>query len=252
MAEKVLIVSSQENFFVRGIELKLKSVGFEGIFVQASFDDLAEYRDQSDLIIYYLDEHVFEHIKLHTLLKELVINDKKQTILIGERNEYEAAIGGIGAKNILKWFERPFDMMELCNLVGAFFRGETKTEETNVQKTIMIIDDDVTYMEMLKNWLRDEYLVILTPSALKALPYLERKRVDLILLDYEMPEISGPEFLKQLRLAEVNSDIPVMFLTGHQDKQSVMTALDQRPSGYMLKTIDNKTLHKKLDSFFSK
>ena len=251
MADMVLIISSQENFFVRGIELKLKAAGYDGMYVHAGFDDLAEHRDHAGLLIYYMDDHVMEHVKLHSLLKELVLKENKQLILIGANTEYEFAAGGIGKKNILHWFERPFEMGELVELVAAFFRGETAQIEVAAQKTIMIIDDDVTYMEMLKNWLKDEYLVTLTPSAVKALPYLQRKRMDLILLDYEMPEMSGPDFLKELHEAPVNNDIPVMFLTGHQDKQSVMNALGQKPEGYMLKTIDNKMLHKKLGAFFN-
>ncbi len=250
-ANSVLIVSTMENFFVNGIEFKLKSIGLNSFYVPAKFDDLAEHREMANLIIYYTDEHVYEHVKLHALLKELVMSGGKQLIVIGERTEYEQVLSGIGEKYILKWFERPFDMNELLNLVGAFSRGEILSVDTS-QKQILIIDDDVTYMEMLKNWLRDEYLVTLTPSATKALPWLSRKRVDLIILDYEMPDLSGPEFLRQLRQQSTNNDIPVMFLTGHQDRESVMTALDQRPVDYMLKTIDNKTLHKKLSSFFAR
>ncbi len=247
--DNVLIVSTQENFFVNGIEFKLKSFGFNGIFVPTDFETLMEYSDQADLIIYYMDEHVYEHVKLHTLFKDMVMVQQKQLILIGEKTEYEVVTRDVSDKYILKWFERPFDMMELMNLVGAYFRGETEVDIS--QKHILIIDDDVTYMEMLKNWLKDEYLVTLTPSAVKALPYLQRKRMDLVLLDYEMPDMSGPEFLKQLHEAPVNNDIPVMFLTGHGDKESVLNALGQKPVAYMLKTIDNKALHKKLGSFFN-
>ncbi len=246
--DTVLIVSTQENFFVNGIEFKLNSFGFNGIYVPCDFETLMQYSDHADLIIYYMDEHVYEHVKIHTLLKDMVMASGKQIILIGERTEYEAVTRDLSEKYILKWFERPFDMLKLMNLVGAFFRGETSIDIS--QKHILIIDDDVTYMEMIKNWLKDEYLVTLTPSAVKALPYLQRKRMDLIILDYEMPEMSGPEFLKQLHEAPVNNDIPVVFLTGHQDKESVMNALGQKPDGYLLKTIDNKTLHKKLGSYF--
>ena len=247
--DTVLIVSTHENFFVNGIVFKLKSFGFEGVYAPADFETLMEYSDLADLIIYYMDEHVYEHVKLHSLFKDLIIAKNKQLILIGENSEYEAVTKDVSEKYILQWFERPFDMLELMNLVGAYFRGETSIDVS--QKHILIIDDDVTYMEMLKNWLKDEYLVTLTPSAVKALPYLQRKRMDLILLDYEMPEMSGPDFLKELHEAPVNNDIPVMFLTGHQDKQSVMNALGQKPEGYMLKTIDNKMLHKKLGAFFN-
>ncbi len=46
--------------------------------------------------------------------------------------------------------------------------------------------------------------------------------------------------------------IPVMFLTGHGDKDSVLSVVGLSPVDYLLKTIDKETLLKKLDDFFIK
>ena len=80
--------------------------------------------------------------------------------------------------------------------------------------------------------------------------YLSKNKVDLILLDHEMPVTSGPQVLEMLRSEEETKHIPVMFLTGKGDKESVMAVVALRPEGYFLKTIQREELLEKLQAFF--
>lgn len=59
-------------------------------------------------------------------------------------------------------------------------------------------------------------------SGVKAISWLAKHKVDLILLDHEMPITSGPKVLEMLRSDDETRNIPVMFLTGRGDKESVM------------------------------
>ena len=63
---------------------------------------------------------------------------------------------------------------------------------------------------------------------------------------------NGPQVLQMLKNESETGQIPVMFLTGHGDKKSVMSVIDLKPADYLLKTIDKKTLLMKLDAFFEK
>ena len=71
-----------------------------------------------------------------------------------------------------------------------------------------------------------------------ALNFLERKKTDLILLDYEMPEENGVEVLRKLRANEQTKDIPVVFLTGMNDREMIQKILAMKPQGYLLKPIE--------------
>jgi CheY-like chemotaxis protein len=75
--------------------------------------------------------------------------------------------------------------------------------------------------------------------------------VDLILLDYEMPVISGPQVFQMLREDPDTKDIPVMFLTVKSDKESVMKVLSLKPTNYLLKTRPPKELVATIDEFFA-
>lgn len=84
----------------------------------------------------------------------------------------------------------------------------------------------------------------------QAISYLARNKANLVLLDYEMPVADGPKVLEMLRADTETGHIPVMFLTGHGDRNSVMSVVGLKPADYLLKTIDKKTLLEKLDHFF--
>ena len=84
--------------------------------------------------------------------------------------------------------------------------------ELNVPLTV---DDDSSQLLQMKEHLREFYEVTLVPSGEAALKYLSRHRVDLILLDYMMPVMNGPQVLENLRMRPSLQFIPVVFLTGN-------------------------------------
>ncbi|MBP5311145.1 MAG: response regulator, partial [Lachnospiraceae bacterium] len=87
-------------------------------------------------------------------------------------------------------------------------------------------------------------------SGLQAIKWLGKNKADLILLDHEMPVTTGPQVLEMLRSDEETKNIPVIFLTGKGDKESVMAVVALKPEGYFLKTIEKDELLAKLNDFF--
>ncbi|MBO4337521.1 MAG: response regulator, partial [Lachnospiraceae bacterium] len=147
----------------------------------------------------------------------------------------------------LDWFKRPLVMDDLMKCIDKYM--EENTGE-NRKKTVLIVDDDITYMRTVYEWLKDSYHVGMAASGVQAISYLARNKADLVLLDYEMPVADGPQVLQMLKSDTETGQIPVMFLTGHGDRKSVMSVVDLKPEDYLLKTIDKDGLLKKLDVFF--
>lgn len=110
------------------------------------------------------------------------------------------------------------------------------------RKHILVVDDNAMMLKMIKEHLHDQYDVATAASGRVALKFLERKKTDLILLDYEMPEESGPVILEQLRASKTTRDIPVIFLTGVTDTNKIMEALALKPQNYLLKPVDRDKL----------
>ncbi|MBR5637079.1 MAG: response regulator, partial [Pseudobutyrivibrio sp.] len=116
--------------------------------------------------------------------------------------------------------------------------------------SILIVDDDPNYMNLVREWLMDDYKVAMVTSGMRALTWLGTNKVDLILLDYEMPVTTGPQVLEMLRAEDETRDIPVIFLTGNDSKESVMSVVELKPQGYFLKTMPKDEFMNKIKIFF--
>ncbi len=110
------------------------------------------------------------------------------------------------------------------------------------RKHILVVDDSPLMLKAIKESLRDRYDVATAVNGKIARKYLENKTVDLILLDYEMPEESGAEVLKKLRQEDSTKNIPVIFLTGVKEKEKIQKVLQLKPQGYLLKPIEHDKL----------
>ena len=107
------------------------------------------------------------------------------------------------------------------------------------------------FLRSVKEWLSDTYQVAIVNSGINAITYLAKHHTDLILLDYEMPVASGPTVLAMIRSEESSKNIPVIFLTGKGDRESVTSVLSLKPEGYLLKTLAPAQIHKGVDDYFA-
>ncbi|MBR5419901.1 MAG: response regulator [Lachnospiraceae bacterium] len=123
---------------------------------------------------------------------------------------------------------------------------------TGEKKKLLIIDDDPVYMKMIRAWLTERYSLVMTVSGEQAFAWLKNNRPALILLDYEMPVMPGPQVMEKLRNEEAWKDIPVVLLTGKNDRESIMRILSLGPADYLLKNIGQAELLKKLEEVLEK
>lgn len=128
-------------------------------------------------------------------------------------------------------------------VVKANDRNDVPIKKQRSENTrILVVDDDKTMLRMIKRKLEEDYEVATAISAKIASNYLEKHEVDLVLLDYEMPDENGPSFLKRIREDESIKDLPVVFLTGVDDMIKVQNVIDLKPQGYLLKPLDANKL----------
>jgi putative two-component system response regulator len=104
-----------------------------------------------------------------------------------------------------------------------------------IRSKIVIVDDSMANLTMGRNMLKTFYEVYPAPSAAKLFEILENVRADLILLDIEMPEMSGYEALKKLKADKRFENIPVIFLTAKNDEESELEGLDRGAVDYIAK-----------------
>ena len=115
------------------------------------------------------------------------------------------------------------------------------------RRHVLVVDDDSSMLRMIKDILGDHYDVAAAISGKVALKFLESRRTDLILLDYEMPGQSGAEVYEKILQNPALRHIPVVFLTGVSDRERIAAVLAMRPRGYLLKPIDSERLKKTVE-----
>ncbi len=113
-----------------------------------------------------------------------------------------------------------------------------------MQKRILVVDDDNMNLMRTKMILRDDYEVLLAESGKDALEKLESEKIDLVLLDIEMPEMNGIETFEQMQKLPVK--IPVIFLTASGDKDDVLSAIKLGAVNYLKKPFQPKELLKRV------
>jgi len=118
----------------------------------------------------------------------------------------------------------------------------------NKNKKIIIVDDNAANLAVGRNLLKPFYEVFPVPSAAKLFDILEKFIPDLILLDVNMPEMSGYEAIKILKDDPRYSDIPVIFLTAKSDEESEMEGFDLGAADYVAKPFSGPLLLRRIAS----
>ena len=117
--------------------------------------------------------------------------------------------------------------------------------ESNVssgKRHILVVYDDRTVLKMIKSALDEKYDITTMANGAMVDKVLAAKKVDLIILDYEMPIETGADIFRRIRKNPKWADIPVCFLTGVSDREKIMEVMSLKPHGYILKPIDMEAL----------
>lgn len=121
---------------------------------------------------------------------------------------------------------------------------EVSENTAPVRKHVLVVDDDPMMLKLIKEQLKESYTVATAVSGNIALKFLENKKTDLIILDYDMPRESGADVLQKIRDNEATSNLPVIFLTGVTEREKIQKVLSFKPQGYLLKPIEREKLLK--------
>ncbi|MDR3193238.1 MAG: response regulator [Treponema sp.] len=129
--------------------------------------------------------------------------------------------------------------------------GIAEDDPSNEKKTLLAVDDMPASLATLKTILQDQFNLRLCESAQAAIHTLSREKIDIILLDIEMPDMSGFEFLERLRDAPETRGIPVIFVTSHATPGFIEEAISSGVDGYVVKPFVPEVLIKRINDVFN-
>ena len=247
MAKRILLINQNAILITGRLIPLLKSSEVECVSVEPDLDTVVRERDSADIFMLLAGDFVFEAGDFLISLKDLCSAVGKPLCVMGYDKEIEAIERHIPKDMIAREFVRPIDINTLANDLKAMFSPDASEEK----KRILLVDDDVTFLKMMQKWLGTKYRVAATRLGPQAISYLAEHTVDLILLDYEMPLMDGPKILEAIRSKPHTANIPVIFLTGRSDLESMMKVMSLRPASCLLKSQNKEAIMKSLESFFN-
>lgn len=116
------------------------------------------------------------------------------------------------------------------------------------KRRILTVDDNAVNLASIEKKLEDEYEVVPMLNGKRAIKYLHCEKVDLILLDVQMPVMDGVETLREIRKIDGGAEIPVIFLSAAQDKEAEEEGAKLGIIDYILKPVDGDDLKRKIRS----
>lgn len=180
-----------------------------------------------------------------------------KVLVIGTKDEC-SAYQGYFENEQFEHFSRPVSKHLLIKKCCECMNIPESDEETEKQssekkekkKLILVVDDSSLALRSTKAMLEQTYQVIVATSGKKALETIEKRRPDLILLDYEMPDWDGRVTLEKIRENETMKNIPVIFLTAVAEKDHIAAVLRLKPVGYFLKPLEKEKVLKAIKEVF--
>ncbi|MDR2501026.1 MAG: response regulator [Treponema sp.] len=116
-------------------------------------------------------------------------------------------------------------------------------------KTVLVVDDS----RIMRNIVKNTFSLMKIPcqfieagNGKEALAQLQGQEVHLVLLDWNMPEVSGLDFLKTVRAMDAYKTLPIIMVTSESAKYNVIEALKNGATDYIVKPVNEKVFAEKL------
>ncbi len=114
--------------------------------------------------------------------------------------------------------------------------------------SVLVVDDFATMRRIVRKILRDLQFqeIFEAENGIEALKLLKSNKVDLVVSDWNMPEMTGLELLKQVRADDQLKHLPFLMVTAEAQKENIVEAVQAKVSNYVVKPFTPATLEEKI------
>ncbi len=230
----------------------------------------AEYKKVDDMVINigrYISRQFMERIResfpsldLFELEKESLLTHEQlldsfdrvppSCSLLFDTGEGYFAFCAASSNSIRGKIESGIDHENAMDAVKQYLDNEN-AEWKKQKKKILVVDDSEFMRKKIVSLFESDYEVTEVGSSISAIQSITINRPDLVLLDYEMPVCDGRQTLEMIRSEKATANIPVFFLTGRADRESVKKVRELKPEGYLLKMMPDEEIKKMVNDFLA-
>jgi two-component system chemotaxis response regulator CheY len=122
--------------------------------------------------------------------------------------------------------------------------------DTNMD--VLVVDDASAMRRIVRGLLKELGFKNIreADNGQSALDELKRRKADLVVSDWNMPEMSGIDLLRAIRSDEALKSIPVLMVTAEAKKENILAAIQAGVNNYIVKPFNAQTLQEKLTKIF--
>lgn len=244
----IAAIYMSQGFLFKSIEKYLTADGITVNAIKANTGRLDGIGNETDAIIIFADGEVKNWLDTLVMTKDKALDLDIPIFVIQGDMDTEDVNNSFPINTITHIYMRPVNVREASMQIIEYISSHGKRNK----KKILVVDDSGAMLRSVKGWLGEKYHVVPANSGAMAIKYLSMDKPDLVLLDYEMPVVNGKQVLEMIRTESDFSSIPVIFLTGKNDRESIMEVLALKPEGYLLKSMKPQEIIAAVDDFFAK
>jgi len=133
------------------------------------------------------------------------------------------------------------NLMSLGQANEARDQGQLSPKEDTKRNTVLLIDDSKSIRSLVGFILKSEgFEIAEAEDGRKGLDLLKQAlpQVALVIVDYDMPNMNGPEFVQEVRRQSKYDDVPVVMLTSRHDEDDEVLGLDSGADDYIIKPVE--------------
>ncbi|MDR5740574.1 MULTISPECIES: response regulator [unclassified Caballeronia] len=118
----------------------------------------------------------------------------------------------------------------------------------NANTRLLVVDDMATMRSLIRKMLRAIGYTTIDEAedGLAALEKLRAQKVDMVITDWNMPNMDGLSLLQEIRKSEDFAELPVLMVTAEKRRENVLAAIHAGASGYIVKPFSEAALADKL------
>ncbi len=244
--KRILVIGNNNEFLVRSVVNDLEWRGFTIDEAPPAVTEVSKI-DHNTRVYVLIVSSFSEFQELIIYLKDISFDRKLYVCIVCSHLDVPEITKIFSEDELAALYERPVNIKDIGTSLEEIYE-KSCTERR--KKAILIIDDDPTFLRNTQQLLKDNYKIYMANSAASAIMILSKHTVDLILLDYDMPVVDGPQAYEMIKAEPSVGDTPIMFLTGKSDRESIAKAINLKPVSYILKSLPAKEIITTISHFF--